>query len=268
MFIANFPWSQDLQTKTSHNSYFCGIESESSWSCRLSFTKSSKSISSASPKKKCCDNPEKQGKISQHDIFFSQKKGQGNPTPSCSVQSRPQCLQLSFCNRMAILKNVSLQNVRWFFGWFSVVFIFWWWNVERFLRMGSEIMFDVFGEVLIGCLLVISTWANACDTCMEIRTTFFTQPISYLQYPTKNHPFHCFQITLMLPNVKWMMKHHHESCLISCRVILLPTECLNRGTWRGSARIAHLRSKATMRASSLTQQTTMDGWSLHQFSGR
>lgn len=34
-----------------------------------------------------------------------------------------------------------------------------------------------------------------------MRTTFFTQPMSYLQYPNKNH--HSW---LMLPNVKWMIK--------------------------------------------------------------
>lgn len=58
------------------------------------------------------------------------EKSLRNPTPSCSVQSRPQCLQLSFCNRMAILKKVSQKNVGWFFGGVScLVFLcFGWWE--------------------------------------------------------------------------------------------------------------------------------------------
>jgi len=59
-------------------------------------------------------------------------------------------------------KKVSQRNVGWDFG--GVVWCFCVLgdgNVEEFLRMEFEIHVDVFGEVLIGCLLILSRWINA-----------------------------------------------------------------------------------------------------------
>ena len=91
-------------------------------------------------------------KISQKKEPSASPKSLRNPTPSCSVQSRPQCLQLSFCNRMAILKTVSQRKCRMVFveDMFVVLYLLVIGMLKGFLRKELEILFDVLGEVLIG----------------------------------------------------------------------------------------------------------------------